>query len=132
MLGYKSSDKYADEWTKRYFKPNVEPSYKYMLCYVGDFLHIYCKPKEDMDGLNVIYRLNEGFVSPNRYLGVNVDKVQLKNGRVVCSNKCVDYLKSAIENFDDSLGVYKTALKNYLNDHRPYSSRFRPELYVTE
>ena len=39
-LGYKSSEEDADVWMKRYFKPNGDPYYKYMLCYVDDLLHI--------------------------------------------------------------------------------------------
>ena len=72
-----------------------------MLCYVDDFLHIGFKPKEDMDALNMIYRLKEGFLSAEKYLGENVENVQLKDGRVVWYNKYVNYLKSAIENIED-------------------------------
>ena len=68
----------------------------------------------------MIYRLKEGFGPPDRYLGANVDKVQLKDGRFVCSNNCVDYLNSAIEKIYNSLGVDKTALNNYGDGHRPY------------
>ena len=42
---------------KRYFKPNGDPYYKYMLYYVDYLLYIGFKPKEDMDALNIIYRL---------------------------------------------------------------------------
>ena len=73
-------------------------------------------------------RLKEGFGPPDRYLGTNVEKVQLKDGRFVWSTNCVDYLKSAIEMFDNSLGVDKTALKNDGDGYMPYSSRFRLEL----
>ena len=38
----------------------------------------------------------------------------------------VDYLKSAIKNVDNSLGIDKTALNNYGDGHRPYSYRFSP------
>ena len=117
---------------KRDFNPNVYPYYKYMLFYVDDLLHIGFKPKEDMDAFNMIYRLNEGFGPPDRYLGPNADKVHLKDGQVVWSTNCVDYLNSAIENVDNSLGVDKAALKNYGYGNRPYSSSFRSELYVTE
>ena len=103
-----------------------------MLCYVDDLLHIGFKPKEDMDALNIIYRLKEGFGSPDRYLGANFEKVQLKDERVVWSTNFVDYLKSAIENVDHSLGVYKKTIKNYGDGYRQYSSRFRPESDVTE
>ena len=61
---------------KRYFNPNGDPYYKYMLCYVDDLLHIGFNTKEDMDALNMVYRLNEGFGPPDRYLSANVEKVQ--------------------------------------------------------
>ena len=84
-----------------------------------------------MDELNTIYWLKEVFVSPDLYLGENVDKLQLMYGRVVWSTNCVDYLKTTIENVDNSLGVDKVLLKNDGNGHRPYSSRFSMELDVT-
>ena len=131
-LGYKSSKANADVCMKHDLNPNRYPYYNYILCYVDDLIHIGFKPKEDMDVLNIIYWLKEGFGPPDRYLGANVDKLHSNYGRVVWFTNCVDYLKSAIENVDNSLGVDKTALKNYGYWHRPYSSRFRPELYVTE
>ena len=79
-----------------YFKPNGDPYYKYMICYVDELIHIGFKPKEEMDMLNMIYRLKEGFVPPDRHLDANVEKVQLKDGGVVWYTNCVDYLKSAI------------------------------------
>ena len=82
--------------------------------------------------MNIIYRLKEGFGPPDQYLGANVDKVQLKDGRVVWSTKFVDYLKSAIENVHNSLGLDKTELKNCGDGHMPYSSSFRSELDITE
>ena len=71
-LRYKSSDADADVWMKQDFNPNVDPYYKYMLFYVDEFLHIYFKPKEDMDALNMIYCLNEGFGPPDQYLHTNI------------------------------------------------------------
>ena len=131
-LGYKSPEADDDVWMKWEFKPNGDQYYNYMLCYVDALLHIGFKPKEDMDALNMIYRLYEGFGPPDRYPGANVEKVQLKDGQVVWSTNCVDYLKRSIENFDNSLGLDKTALKNDGDGNRPCSSRFRPELDATE
>ena len=117
---------------KQDFKPNGDPYYNYMLCYVDDLLHIGFKTKEDINALNMIYWLNESFGPPDRYLGAKIEKVQLKYGRVVWSSNCVDYLNIPIENVDNSLGVDKTALENYGDRHIPYSSSFRTELDVTE
>ena len=117
---------------ERNFKPNGVPYYKYTQCYVDDLLHISFNSKEDMDALNMIYWLKEGFGTPDQYLGANVYKVKLKNGRVVWSTNCVDYLMSAIENVENSLEIDKTDLKNDGDGNRPYSSIFRPGLDVTE
>ena len=57
-LGYKSSEADADVWMKSDFKPNVDPYNNNMICYVDDLLHIGFNPKEYMDVLNMIYRLN--------------------------------------------------------------------------
>ena len=103
-----------------------------MLCDADDLIHLNFNPKEDTDELNMIYRLKEGFVQPDQYLGANVEKLQLKYGRVVWYTNCVDYLKSSIENIDSSLGVDNTVLNNYGDGHRPYPSRFSLDLDVTE
>ena len=68
---------------KRDFNNNGYPYYKYMLCYIDELIHIGSNPKENMDALNMIYWLNEGFRPPDRYLGANFEKVQLKDVRFV-------------------------------------------------
>ena len=93
------------------------PHYKYMLCNDDECLCIGFNPKEYTDVLNMIYWLKEGFGPPDRYLGANIEKVQLKDARVVWSTRCGDYLQSEIDNVDNSLGVDKTALKNYGYGH---------------
>ena len=64
-LGYKSSKADADVWMKRDFKPNVDPYYKYILCYVDDLLHVGFKTKEETDALNMIYQLKEVLGPPD-------------------------------------------------------------------
>ena len=65
---------------KQDFNKYRDPYCKYMLCYVDDLLHIGFNPKEEMDDLNIIYRLKYGFGSPERYLGTNIEKVKLDYG----------------------------------------------------
>ena len=79
-LGYKSSEADDDVWIKRDFNPNGYPYYKYRLCYVDDLIHVGFNPKEGIDALNIIYLLKEGFGTPDRYLGANVENVRLKYG----------------------------------------------------
>ena len=54
-----------------------------MLVYVDDVLHIAKDEHKDMFKLNQVYLLREGFVSLDIYLGTNVDKFQLEDGRTV-------------------------------------------------
>ena len=72
-----------------------------MLCYVDELIQIGFNPKEDIDDLNIIQQLNEVFGPPDRYLGANVEKVQLEYGQVVWYTNCVDYLKITIEHVND-------------------------------
>ena len=80
----------------------------------------------------MIYWLKEVFGTLDLYLVANVEKEHFKYVRVLWSTNCVDYLKREIENFDNSLGIYKTDLNNYGDGHRPYSYSFGPELNAAE
>ena len=102
---------------ERYFKPNGDHNYNFLLCYVDDLLHICFKTKEEIDVLNVIDWLRRGFGPPDRYLGANVDKLKLSHGQVLWFTKCVDYLNSAIGKINNSLVVDKMSLKNYGDGH---------------
>ena len=97
-----------------------------MICYVDDLFHIGFKPKEDMDDLNMILRLKEVYGPHDGYLGARVEKVHLEYEWVVWSTRCVDYLKSSVDNINNVLGVDKTELNNDGDGHRPYSSSFKP------
>ena len=66
-----------------------------------------------MDALHLVYRLKKGLDPQNRYLSFNVEKVQLEVGSFVCYTNCVDYLKSEIENVNNSLGVDRATLNRY-------------------
>ena len=61
---------------KQYFKPNEDPYYKFMVCYIDSLTHIGSNPKEYTDALNMLYWLKYGFGPPDRYLGSIVEKVK--------------------------------------------------------
>ena len=105
--------------------------YKYMAIYVDYFLHIAKYAQEDMLKLNQVYRLKEGVGPPNRYLGANVDKVQLEDERTFWSMTCVEYLCGDIKNVDSILEGKNAALEFFRDGHCLYPSSYRPELEVT-
>ena len=70
-MGYRSTDYYPDVLIKRETKYNGTDYYKYMLIYVNDVLHLAKDALADMLRLNQVYRLEEGFGPPYRYLRAN-------------------------------------------------------------
>ena len=54
-----------------------------MLVCVDDVLHLAKDTQEYILKLNQVYKLKEGSVPPDRYLGVNLNKFQLEDGRIV-------------------------------------------------
>lgn len=130
-IGYRPSEADPDVWIKKEIQPNGTINWKYMLVYVDDILHVAHDPKHDMDLLSETYRLKDGTGPPSRYLGANVEKVQLCDGSTSWSMTCVDYLRGAIENVNNMLKEQGSALKNVGDGKRPYPSSYRPELDVT-
>ena len=60
-----------------------------MLVYADYVLHLAKYAQEYMLNLNQVYQLKEGFGPTDRYIGSNVDKVQLEYGRTFWSMTCV-------------------------------------------
>ena len=130
-IGYVPTQADPDVWIKRATKPNGQEYYSYMLVYVDDVMHIHHDPSIDMKLLSKFYRLKDGIGSPSRYLGANIDKVQLEDGRIVWSMTCVDYISGAIKSVNSMLEEDKASLKMFGDGHRPYPSSYRPEIDVT-
>ena len=68
------------------------------LVYVDDILHFDHSPEVLMERLEGLYRLKDSAKAPDRYLGANIDKVQLKDGSLMWSMSSQEYLRNAIKN----------------------------------
>ena len=67
-------------------KPDGFEYYEMVLIYVDDILCCSHAPKGTMDALAELYELKAGSVGePTQYLGANIEKFQLPDGRVVWS-----------------------------------------------
>ena len=77
FLGYKPTQANPDVGMTRAIKNDGTPYYKMMLIYVDDVLHLAEDPREDMDKLSKTYRLKDRTGEPDRYLGDNIERVQL-------------------------------------------------------
>ena len=54
-----------------------------VLVYVDNILHFDHSPEVLMQSLEGLYRLKETAQAPDRYLGANINKVQMKDGFLV-------------------------------------------------
>ena len=74
----------------------------------------------------------EGRFEPlDRYIGANINKVQLEDVISVWCRTCVEYLSGDINNVYYMLEGNKEALKSFWDVHCPYPSSYRPALDVT-
>ena len=72
--------------------------------------------------LNQVYIIKDGFGPPDIYLGANVNKVKLKDGRTILYMTCVEYLQGSIKNKYSILEDNKAALKSFGDENYPYPS----------
>ena len=129
-LGYTSSKADPDVWIWPQTKPNGFEYYEMVLVYVDDILHISHDIKPTMEALGKLYLLREDACGePKRYLGANVNKYQLADGREVWSMSSVDYVRNAVKNLEATLATEGTKLKGKAD--RPLPSDYRPEIDVS-
>ena len=130
-MGYTSSTADPDVWLRPQVKPNGFRNYEYVLVYVDDILHVSHDTQPTMKALSELYRLKEGSLGPpTRYLGANVSKFQLQDGRECWSLSGRDYVKNAVKNLEETLALEGQKLKGSVD--RPYPEKYKPETDVTD
>ena len=134
-LGYTSTKADPDVWLKAETKPNGDEYYAYILVYVDDILHIHHNPDLFMNCLEKIYRLKDNSTGePERYLGSNIEKVQLENGDITWSMHSREYVQNAIRNLEQTLkndGAAPLKVFGKRAGERPFPANYRPELDVS-
>ena len=129
-LGYKSSRADPDVWIRPQTKPNGFEYYEMILVYVDDILHLSHNIKPTMEALGKLYQLKEEACGePKRYLGANVGKFQLPDGKEVWSMSANDYIRNAVKNLEETLARENTKLKGKAD--RPLPLSYRPEIDVS-
>ena len=88
-------------------------------------------PEGDMKRLGEMYTLKDGTGAPDRYLGGNIERVQVSDGSVAWSLSCHDYLSNAIQQVKSELAQKDLTLKQFDTGLRPYPACYRPEMDVT-
>jgi Reverse transcriptase (RNA-dependent DNA polymerase) len=130
-LGYKSSLADPDVWLRPQQKPDGNKYYEYVLVYVDDVLHLSHDPNPTMQAIGKAYRIKEGSLGePKRYLGADVLKRQLADGREVWSLSARTYVNNAVKTLEAILE--KEDIKLKAKPKRPTPLGYRPEVDTSE
>jgi Reverse transcriptase (RNA-dependent DNA polymerase). len=133
-LGFTPSEADRNVWLKPGVKEDGFRYYQMILVYVDDILHLSHEPGVVMDALRRSYELKKGSVGPpTRYLGANVERIQLGDGRETWAMSSRDYIESAISNVESMRKLDgEPPLKIYGDCKRPYPKDYRPEIDVSD
>ena len=130
-LKYKPTRADPDVWIRPMVKPDGFEYYEMLLIFVDDLLGVSHAPKETMDALAKLYELKAGSVGePTMYLGANIEKFQLPDGRIVWSQSGRDYVKNAVKIVKGMMEEDGYKLKGKAD--RPYPQNYRPECDVSD
>jgi hypothetical protein len=126
-LGYKPTLADPDVYLRKAVKPDGFEYYEMVLVYVDDTLCVSHEPKVTMEEIAKIYRIKEGSLGPpERYLGADISKYQLPNGKEAWAMSARSYVKAAVKNIESILD--KEGLKLRAKTDRPMVLSYRPEV----
>ena len=130
-IGFVPSRADPDVWLKEATKPTGERYYQWITCYVDDLLAISHDPKSIMANIAKTYDFKDGAQPPDRYLGANISRWQLPDGREVWSMSGKDYIKQALKLVRDMLSKKGLTLPTGKATERPMRKDYRPEIDVS-
>jgi hypothetical protein len=132
-IGFTSTTADPDVWLRAAVRGDGFEYYEMLFVYVDDVLALSHQPKLLIDAIGEYYKVKPGSdKEPDIYLGANVEKVQMPDGREVWASSPRDYVKNAIKTVEslfeeDGEGyVLKNRVKN------PFPMNYRPELDVSD
>jgi hypothetical protein len=133
-LGFASTMVDPDVYISKNFREDGVPYYKMILVYVDDVLCVSHEPASIMTSLGEVYELKGGSVQePTLYLGANIKKVQLVNGREVWSMSSDQYVHSSIATVNELLHEEGRELRTGKRQGKtPLPHGYRQELDTTD
>jgi hypothetical protein len=132
-LGFVSTTADPDVWIQAAVRDDGFEYYEMLLIYVDDILAVSHQPKVLIDAIGEYYKVKPNSdKEPEIYLGANVEKVQMPDGREVWATSPRDYVKNAIKIVESLLeeGGEGYVLKNKVKN--PFPMNYRPELDVLD
>ena len=131
-VGFQSTKADPDVWIRAARKTNGDQYYEMTIVYVDDVLVLSTEAAQVIKDISDRYDLKEGSVKePEIYLGANIEKVQLPDGREVWAQSPRQHMKNAVKVCEDLLkedGTGETLKSTVKN---PSPSGYKPELDIT-
>jgi hypothetical protein len=132
-LGYESSKDDPDVWLRKAVRDDGHKYYEMLFAYVDNILALSHRAEDMIKEITAFYKAKEGSIKPPEiYLGANISKMQLPDGREVWTTSPKTYIKN-------SLLVVKRLLEEdgegYVlksNIRNPFPTGYKPEIDVTE
>jgi hypothetical protein len=124
-MGFTSTKADPDVW----IRPAAEHYDEMILVYVDDILVFAKEPRKIMSSIGECYELKpESVNEPDIYLGANMEKVQLPNGKTEWAMSPKNYIKNAIKVVETMLVEDDDEMKLKSTAKNPFPNGYRPEL----
>jgi hypothetical protein len=122
-----------DVYRRKNVKENGEQYYELVLVYVDDCLVVSHDPKKVMSHLAELYELRGDPEEPKIYLGAEVEKVQLEDGRIAWALNSKKYVKQAVRNVSEMLEEEGLKLRTTSRTgNTPLPNGYKPEVDVSD
>jgi hypothetical protein len=126
-LKFTSTQADPDVWIR-----NSGTHYDMVLVYVDNILVFAKEPKITMDELGKLYELKaESVHEPDKYLGADMEKVQLPNGKVKWAMGSKSYVRNAVKVVEALVAEDDPEAKRKTTARNPFPSGYKSELDVT-
>ena len=132
-LKFESTRADPDVWIRPAAREDGHGYYEMLFVYVDDILAISHQARKVVESIGEVYKIKAGSdKEPDIYLGADVEKFQLPDGREVWATSPRSYVKNAVKTVEQLLEEdgQGYALKN--NVKNPFPSNYKPELDVTD
>jgi hypothetical protein len=137
-LGYESSKADPFVWIRKAVRNDGHQYYEMLFVYVNDILALSHKAEDTIKEITAFYKAKDykakdgSIKSPEIYLGANVSKMQLPDGREVWTTSPRTYVKNAllvVERLHAKDGEGYVLKSNVRN---PFHTGYKPEIDVIE
>ena len=131
-LGYESTKADPDVWIRKAVRDDGHKYYEMLFVYVDDILALSHKAEEAIKEITAYFKAKEGSIKPPEiYLGANVSKMQLPDGREVWTTSPKTYVKNSILVVERLLEEDGEGYVLKSNARNPFPTGYKPEIDVT-